>query len=168
MNYIETFKVTTPSDLEIVLTRMFDAPKKMVWRTLAEPALIRRWLLGPPGWEMTLCDNDFQEGGRFRWEWIGPDQAQLALFGEYKEITPFDRIVRTESFEIGCEPQAGQQLAAISFEESDGKTTLKMTLTYPSKEARDATIASGMDKGVSAGYARLDEVLAEIATEQIA
>jgi len=155
-----TLKVTTPSDNEIVLTRVFDAPRRLVFDTLTKPELLKRWLLGPPGWTMTVCEIDPKGGGTFRHVWRGPDGTELAMHGVHREVSQPDRIVRTESFDMGCPGQAGEQLATAVLTEVGGKTTLTTTLLYPSKEARDATIASGMEHGVAAGYARLDELLA--------
>jgi uncharacterized protein YndB with AHSA1/START domain len=155
-----TLKVTTPTDREVVMTRVFDAPRHLVWEAMSKPELIRRWLFGPPGWTMTVCDDDLRVGGAFRWAWSGPNGEQMAMHGVYREVVPPERVVRTESFEFGCAPQAGEQLASVVLTEQGAKTLLTLKLTYPSKEARDGAIASGMERGVSAGYDRLEEMLA--------
>jgi uncharacterized protein YndB with AHSA1/START domain len=152
--------ITTPSDLEIVITRSFNAPRDLVWEAMSEPELIKQWLFGPPGWTMTKCEDDLRVGGTFRWGWSGPDGIEMAMHGVYREVAPPERIVRTEQFEFGCESQAGEQLATILLEEDDDKTNLTLTVLYPSKEARDGALASGMEKGVEAGYDRLEELLA--------
>jgi uncharacterized protein YndB with AHSA1/START domain len=153
-------KVTTPTDREIVMTRVFNAPRKLVWQTMSKPELLKRWLFGPPGWAMTVCDDDVRVGGAFRWVWRGPDGQEMALRGVYREVVPPERMVRTESFEFGCAPQAGEQVGTLVLTEKDGQTTLTLTVVYPSKEARDGAIASGMEHGVAAGYDRLDELFA--------
>lgn len=155
-----SLKVTTPTDREIVMTRVFDAPRELVYEAMARPELLKRWLFGPPGWEMTACEDDPRVGGTFRWAWRGPDGATLAMHGVYREVNPPERVVRTEAFDFGCPSQMGEQVATMVLTERAGKTTLTLTVLYPSKEARDATIASGMDKGVAAGYDRLAEMLA--------
>ena len=155
-----TLKVTTPTDREIVMTRDFDAPRSLVWETMSKPELLKRWLFGPPGWEMVACEDDPRVGGSFRWAWRGPDGAEMVMTGVYREVVAPERVVRTESFEIGCAPQMGEQLATLVLAEQGSKTKLTLTLLYPSREARDATIASGMEHGVAAGYDRLDELLA--------
>ena len=160
MTNLGALKITTPTDREIVITRDFNAPRSLVWDTMTRPELLKRWLLGPPGWEMTACEDDARVGGTFRWAWRGPDGAQLAMHGVYREVAPPERVVRTESFDTGCPGQAGEQLGTLVLTEKGGKTTLTLTLLYPSKEARDATIASGMERGMAAGYDRLDELLA--------
>jgi uncharacterized protein YndB with AHSA1/START domain len=153
-------KVTTPSDREIVITRAFDAPRELVWDTMSKPELLRRWLLGPPGWEMTVCEEDARVGGKFRWAWKGPDGVGMSMHGEYREIVPPERAVRTETFDTGCAPQGGEQLTTLALTEQGGKTLLTLTVLYPSKEARDGAVASGMEQGMAAGYDRLDEILA--------
>jgi uncharacterized protein YndB with AHSA1/START domain len=155
-----SLKVSTPTDREIVMTRVFDAPRTLVWDAMCKPDLLKRWLFGPPGWSMVVCENDVRVGGAFRHVWRGPDGAEMAMRGVYREVVPPERAVRTESFEFGCASQAGEQLGTLVLTERGGKTTLTLTLLYPSKEARDATVASGMEHGVAAGYDRLDEILA--------
>jgi len=161
-----TTKVTTPSDREVVITRTFDAPRHLVFDAISRPEFLQRWLLGPPGWEMTVCENDLQVGGKFRHEWRGPGDAQMAMFGEYREVARPERIVRTECFDMGCAGQAGEQLGTLILLEEGGKTTMTLTLLYPSKEARDATIASGMEQGIAAGHARLEELLTEMTSKR--
>ena len=156
-------KLTTPSDREIVVTRTFDAPRALVWETMSNPELLKTWLFGPPGWEMTVCDEDQRVGGKFRWAWAGPDGAAMAMTGEYREIVPPEKCVRTECFEFGCAPQMGEQLATLVLAETAGKTLLTLTVLYPSKEARDGAAASGMEHGMAAGYDRLDGILAAAA-----
>jgi uncharacterized protein YndB with AHSA1/START domain len=160
MNNAGTLKVTTPTDREIVMTRVFDAPRALVFDAMTRPELLRRWLFGPPGWSMVVCENDPKAGGVFRHVWRGPDGKEMAMRGVYREVVPPERIVRTESFDFGCDAQSGEQLGTLVLTEQGGKTTLTVTVLYPSKEARDATLASGMERGVTAGYDRLAELLA--------
>ena len=155
-----TLKVSTPTDREIGLTRVFDAPRQLVWNALTRPELLKRWLFGPEGWTMTVCDDDVRVGGAFHYAWSGPEGAAMSLRGVYREVVPRERLVRTESFEFGCDSQAGEQLATLVLTEEADKTYLTLTVLYPSKEARDATLASGMERGVGAGYDRLDAILA--------
>ena len=164
---LNTLKVSTPADRDIVMTRDFNAPRQLVWDAMTKPDLIRKWLFGPPGWTMTVCDDDARAGGAFRWAWRGPNGEELAMRGTYSEVVPpasggkGGRIVRTESFDIGCVPQSGEQHCTLTLVEGNGgKTTLTLTVRYPSKEARDGAIASGMTGGVTAGYDRLEEMLA--------
>jgi uncharacterized protein YndB with AHSA1/START domain len=153
-------KVTTPTDREIVITRLFDAPRRLVFDAMSRADLLQRWLSGPPGWEMVACDNDFRAGGAFRHVWRGPAGEEMTMRGVYRDVVPPERIVRTESFEFGCDAQAGEQVGTLVLTDQGGKTMLTLTVQYPSKEARDATIASGMEHGVAASYDRLAELLA--------
>jgi uncharacterized protein YndB with AHSA1/START domain len=156
-----TLKVTTVGDREIKITRMLQAPRHLVWEALTKPEHIRRWLFSPPGWTMTACEEDLRAGGSFRWAWAGPDgQQAMVMRGNYREVVPPERIVRTETFEMGCEAQAGEQLATMALTESEGRTTVTITVLMPSKEARDALLASGMEHGMAAGYDRMEALLA--------
>ena len=153
-------KVSTPTDREIVLTRVFDAPRPLVWSAMTKPELLKRWLFGPDGWTMTVCDDEVRVGGKFHYAWSGPGGEAMSLRGVYREVAPPERVVRTESFEFGCETQAGEQLARLVLTEEADKTYLTLTVLYPSREARDGTLASGMEHGVGAGYDRLETILA--------
>jgi len=157
--------ITTPSELEILITRVFNAPRQLVFDAMSKPEILKRWCSGPPGWTMTQCDDDLRVGGSFRCAWRNEDGAELAMSGVYREVVPPERIVRTESFEMGCDAQAGEQLATIVLTEEGERTVLTVSLLFPSKEARDATIASGMEHGVEAGYNRLDELLSAQAAQ---
>jgi uncharacterized protein YndB with AHSA1/START domain len=154
-----TLKVTTPTDREILITREFDAPRDLVFAAMARTDLLPRWMLGPPGWEMVVCENDQRVGGTFRHVWRNQDGTEMGMRGVYREIVPPERVVRTEVFEFGCDAQSGEQLAILVLTEQGGRTRLTITILYPSKEARDATIASGMEHGVAASYDRFEELL---------
>jgi uncharacterized protein YndB with AHSA1/START domain len=154
-----TLKVEAVGDREIVISRDFDAPRALVWDAMSRPELLKRWLSGPPGWELTACEEDQRVGGTFRWEWRGPDGAALTMSGVYREIVPPERCVRTETFASACFPQMGEQLATLVLADRGERTALTLTVAYPSKEARDGALAGGMDKGLGAGYDRLDAIL---------
>jgi len=156
MDNTRTLKVATPTDREIMMTRVFDAPRKLVFDAMNDPELLKRWLLGPPGWSMVVCEVDLRVGGAFRHVWRREDGPEMGMRGVYREIVPPERISRTESFD----DYPGESLATIVLTEQGGTTTLTLTVQYPSKEARDATLASGMERGVAASYDRLAELLA--------
>jgi uncharacterized protein YndB with AHSA1/START domain len=164
MKKVGALQVTTPTDREIVMTRVVDAPRDLVFEAMTKPELLRRWMLGPPGWSMPVCENEMKVGGTFRHVWRGPEGQEMAMRGVYREIVPPERIVRTESFEFGCEAQGGEQLGTLVLTEHGDKTTITLKVLFPTKEARDAAFASGMEHGVAAGYERLDEILAEMKT----
>src|SRR3954462_3544622 len=114
--------VSTPSDLEIVVTREFNAPRDLVWDTMSKPELLKRWLFSPPGWEMTACEEDARVGGTFRWVWSGPGGASLSMSGVSREVGPPERCVRTEVFESGGVPGRGEQLATLVLTELGERT----------------------------------------------
>jgi uncharacterized protein YndB with AHSA1/START domain len=152
--------VTTPTDREIVLKRVFDAPRVLVYDALTKPELLQRWLLGPPGWSMVVCEVDLKVGGRYRYVWRNADGTEMGMHGVYRELVRPERIVNTETFDFGCEAQSGEAVGTAVLNEQDGRTTMTTTVLYPSKQARDATIASGMERGVAASYDRLEHLLA--------
>jgi uncharacterized protein YndB with AHSA1/START domain len=155
-----TATFTTPSDREIVVTRRFNAPRQLVWDTMTQTELKKRWMTGPPGWVMTTAEADPRPGGTFRAVWSGPNGEALTMSGEYREVTPPERCVRTERFEMAGGPPMGEQLATLVLTAEGGTTLMTLTLEYASKEARDGAAASGMEHGMAASYARLDEILA--------
>ena len=162
MTHSGKLKVSTRGDREILITRSFDAPLRHVWEAMTTPALIRRWLFTPPGWSMTACEEDLRVGGAYKWAWAGPDgNTAMVLHGVYREVVPQQRLVRTETFDMGCPMQAGEQVATMTFTEQAGKTHVNITVIYPSKEARDGILASGMEQGMSAGYDQLEAMLNE-------
>lgn len=126
---------------------------------MSSPAFLRRWLLGPPGWEMTVCEDEQKVGGTFRYAWKNVDGQEMAMHGVIKELSPPERIVRTETFDMGCDSQGGEQIATLVLTAKGDKTLLAITVLFPSKEARDGMLASGMEHGMEAGYQRLDEIL---------
>ena len=153
-----TLTVTTPSDREIVMTRAFDAPRKLVWEALTTPALLRRWLLGPPGWTMTTCEMDLRVGGTYRYEWRKDNGTVMGMGGVLREVVAPERMTAAEKFDQSWYP--GEALVSQVLTEREGKTTITMTLRYESKEARDMVVKSGATAGMEMGYARLAELLA--------
>lgn len=150
-----TTTFTTPSDREIVATRVFDAPRKLVWEAHSSPEHVPHWMLGPEGWTMPVCEIDLRPGGEWHFVWRQPDGTEMDMRGVYKEIAPPERLVHTEAWG-GDWPET---LNTLVLTEEDGKTTLVATVLYPSKEARDRALGTGMKEGWSASYDRLDEQL---------
>jgi uncharacterized protein YndB with AHSA1/START domain len=151
-------QVTTPTEREIVLTRAFDAPRHLVFNAFTRPELVRRWLLGPPGWSMPVCEIDLRVGGAYRWVWRNADGIEMGVSGVYREIVPPGRLVATERFDQAWYP--GEALTTTELVERDGRTILTTTVLYESREARDIALRSEMEKGVAASYDRLAELLA--------
>jgi uncharacterized protein YndB with AHSA1/START domain len=154
-------KVTTPTDREIAMTRVFDAPRRLVFDAWTKPELLRHWLYGPPDWSLAVCEIDLTVGGALRFVWRGPDGTEMGMSAVYREIVPPERIVQTELFDEDW--TGGETLVTIALSEQDGKTTVTMTVLYSSREARDAALKSGMEHGMAAGYDRLEELLPSIA-----
>src|SRR5258705_482248 len=140
MKNMEGLKVTTRGDREIVMTRDFDAPPRLVFHALTKPELVKQWLLGPPGWSMPVCEID------------------LGMGGAYREIVVPERIVNTEKFDEAWYP--GEAVGTAVLIEQGGMTTLTQTVLYVSQEARDGVLKSGMERGVAVSYDRLAELLA--------
>jgi uncharacterized protein YndB with AHSA1/START domain len=153
-----TLKVTTPTEREIVLTRVFDAPRNMVFDALTKPELLKRWY-GPRGWTLVVCEVDLKVGGSWRFVLRGPDGTDMGMRGVYREIAPPDRLVSTEAYD----DYPGESLATVVLVESGGKTTFTNTLLYPSRETRDAVINSGMEHGAAETFDKLAEHLASTA-----
>jgi uncharacterized protein YndB with AHSA1/START domain len=150
---------TTPSDREIVMTRVVDAPRRLVWEAWTDSEHVPHWLLGPEGWTMPVCEIDLRPGGTWHFVWRRSDGSEMEMRGLYREITPPERLVSTESWG-GDWPET---LNTLILSEEDGKTTITQTVLYPSKEARDAALETGMEEGASQSFDRLAEYLRAIA-----
>jgi uncharacterized protein YndB with AHSA1/START domain len=161
MRNVGALQVTTPTDREIAMTRIFNAPRRLVFDTLTKPELVKQWLLGPPGWTMPVCEIDLQVGGAYRFQWRGPDGAQMGNRGTFRKITPPEGFVATERFDDPWYP--GESLITYVLVEHAGKTTLTLTVLYESREARDAVLKTPMDQGVSMSYDRLAQLLTSLA-----
>jgi uncharacterized protein YndB with AHSA1/START domain len=159
MKSMGSLKLTTRGDREIVMTRVFDAPCRLVFDALTKPELLKQWLLGPPGWTMPVCEIDLRVGGAYRYVWRrDSDGTEMGMGGVYREIVAPERVVATEKFDEAWYP--GEALGTTVLVEQGRKTTLTQTMLYQSREARDAVLKSGMEKGVAASYDRLAEMLA--------
>jgi uncharacterized protein YndB with AHSA1/START domain len=151
--YTTTF--TTPSDREVVATRVVDAPRQLVWECWTSPKHLPHWLLGPEGWTMPICEIDLRVGGAWHYGWRGPNGQEMEMHGVYREIVPPERLVHTERWG-GDWPEA---INTLVLTEEDGRTLMTATVLYPSKEARDAAIGTGMEGGWARSYELLDEYL---------
>lgn len=145
---------TTPSDREVMARRAFDAPRQLVWEAHTRPEHVQRWLLGPDGWTMPVCEIDLRPGGAWRYVWRHGDGREFGMHGVFREVVPPERIVHTEHFGDG--PPA---VVTSTFAEEGGRTLLTVRVAYASKEIRDAALASGMTGGWGRSYDRLAEQL---------
>lgn len=157
----EKLQIVTSGDREIVITRTFHAPRILVFDAWTKPELLKRWLLGPPGWSFAMCESDLRVGGRYRFVWRKAGVPDMGMSGVYREVVPPERIVNTQVFDQDW--TGGEAIGTLVLTENEGKTTTINTILYSSREARDGAACSGMAEGMEAGYARLDEILANLA-----
>lgn len=141
---------------QIVFSRSFDAERQLVWGCYTKPDLVRRWLLGPDGWTLPVCEIDLRVGGRFRYVWRHADGREMGMGGTYREVVPPIRIRHTEVFDEDW--TGGEALVTTVFEEVRGVTTVTMTIEYASGAARDGVLKSGASAGMEASYARLEKL----------
>ena len=151
--------VSAHGEREIVMTRMFAAPRALVFEAYTKPECVRRWLLGPEGWAMPVCEINLRVGGRYRYLWRHPDGSEMGMSGVFNEIVVPERIVCTEAFDQPWYP--GEGLDTLILKEHHGTTMLTLTVLYVSKDARDAVLKSPMESGVKASYDRLAAILEE-------
>ena len=160
----EGLQVSTPTDTTIVLTRTLNAPRRLVWEAMLTPNRMRRWMLPPPGWTLTVCECEARVGGALKLAWKNEDADPfMTLQGVFTEVLPHERMVHTETMALGSGEAVGSLIETHEFAEQGGVTTMRITQTYDSKDARDGALASGMDQGMEAGYRQLDALLAPAA-----
>jgi uncharacterized protein YndB with AHSA1/START domain len=163
---IEKAQVTLPSDREVKVTRSFRAPRALVFRAHTEPELVRRWMLGPPGWSMTVCEMDVRAGGRYRWRWRSDtDGKEFGFVGTFRDVQSPSRLVHTEGYDPGTVgggyPAGGEALVTTTFAEEGGLTTTTTVIDFGSQEARDSAVKTGMTAGMEQSYQLLDRILQE-------
>jgi uncharacterized protein YndB with AHSA1/START domain len=145
------------------MTREFNAPRRLLFDAFTKPELVKQWLLGPPGWSMPVCEIDLKVGGKYRYVWRqDSDGTEMGMGGVYREIVAPERLVSTEKFDEAWYP--GEAVGTIVLSEQSGKTTVTQTILYESREARDAILKTGMEKGLAASYERLADTLASVRT----
>jgi uncharacterized protein YndB with AHSA1/START domain len=158
MKYTDTLTITSPSDREVLITRVLDAPRQLVFEAWTNPKYVPRWMLGPEGWTMPVCEIDLRPGGAWRFVWRRENGTEMEMNGEYREIKPPERLVTTERWG-GDWPET---INTVTLSEEKGVTTLRCMILYPSKEVRDAALKTGMEAGVIMSYNRLEEFLTAI------
>jgi len=147
-----------PSDREIKIDRVFDAPRTLVWRAFTDPKLLPRWM-GPAKYAMTTSEMDVRPGGKYRWVWKLDDGQDLTITGPFLEVDRPKRIVTVETMD----PRMGESHNITLFAEKARKTTVSILMKLPDKKTRDAVLATGMQDGMELGYLRLDALLKELA-----
>ena len=156
----KSLHVSTPTDTTIVLLRGFNAPRRLVWEAMFTPDKMRRWMLPPPGFTLTTCRCEPRVGGALDLAWKS-DEADpaMTLRGKFTEVVLHERAIHTETMALGSGQELGSLLEKHEFAEEGNVTTMLITQTYDSKEARDGALASGMDQGMEACYQKLDAEL---------
>jgi uncharacterized protein YndB with AHSA1/START domain len=147
--------LTLPSDNQILITREFDAPAELVFDAWTTPELVKRWWAGERG-VVTEAHIDLRIGGQWRWVMTANGGFEVAFRGEYREIHRPHRLVKTEIFELLPDAEG---VGTLTFEESNGVTTLRILTLYPSQEYRDAAIASGMEGGLQTSLNELEDLI---------
>ncbi len=147
--------ITTPGDREVTMTRRFDAPRALVFEAWTNPEHVPHWMLGPEGWTMPVCEIDLRVGGTWHFVWRKADGAEMAMTGVYREVKPPERLVSTEKWG----PEWPETINTLTLSEKDGTTTLTNTVLYPSTEARDAALKTGMKEGATQSFDRLARYL---------
>ena len=160
----EKTRVTQPSDHEVKAERSFKAPRDLVYKAYTTPELVKRWLLGPPGWTMPVCEMDVRVGGKYRWRWrSNEDGKEFGFHGEFKEVNAPAKLVHSEYFDpgdVGGDMGEGA-IITVEFSEDKGITTMTSLMDFGNKRARDAAVATGMTDGMEQSYQLLDAVLAK-------
>jgi uncharacterized protein YndB with AHSA1/START domain len=154
----EVLNVTTPTDREIVVTRVFNAPRNLVFDAWTSPKYLPHWMLGPDGWTMPVCEIDLRPGGSWHFVWRHSNGKEMEMRGEYREVKPPERVVSSESWG----PDWPETLNTVVLSERAGKTTATITLLYTSKQARDAALKTGMKQGMALSYDRLENYLSSL------
>lgn len=162
MTEANALKITADGERSIVMTRSFDAPGHLVFAAFTKPELVKRWLKGPDGWDMPVCEIDLRVGGQFRYVWRRmADGVDMGMGGSYCVIEAPKRIVHTEIFDEDW--TGGEANVTTTFVDSGSKTTVTTTVHYTSAAARDAVLKSPMEAGVASSYDRLEGILPDIA-----
>jgi uncharacterized protein YndB with AHSA1/START domain len=162
---MEKAQVTLPSDREVKVTRLFKAGRLLVYRAYTEPTLVQRWLLGPPGWSMPVCEMDVRAGGRYRWRWRSDNDAgEFGFTGMFREVQAPTKLVHTQIYDpgtVGGAVPENEALVSVSFSEHGGITTVTTLIDFRSKEARDSAVSTGMTTGMEQSYQNLDVLLSD-------
>src|SRR5688500_3251674 len=155
-------QISTPTDTTIVLTRTFNAPRRLVWEAVFTPDKMRRWMLPPPGWTVTTCECEVRVGGALSVAWKSDESdAVMTLRGEFTEVAPHEHAIHTELMKLGSGQTIGSLLEKHEFADKGSGTQMTITQTYGAKEDRDGALASGMDQGMEACYQKLEALLAQ-------
>jgi uncharacterized protein YndB with AHSA1/START domain len=158
-------EVSLPSDREVRVVRSFSAPRNLVWDAHTKPELVQRWMLGPPGWSMPVCEMDLRVGGAYRWRWRSDnDGKEFGFFGRFLEVNAPAKLVHEEHYDpgdVGGPMTSEPAIITSVFEGAGDGTVLTVTMRFASKDARDGAVASGMTDGMEMSYAKLDGLMVD-------
>jgi uncharacterized protein YndB with AHSA1/START domain len=155
-------QISTPTDTTLVLTRTFNAPRRLVWDAMFTPDKMRRWMLPPPGWTTTTCECEARVGGLLSVAWKSAEAGPaMTLRGEFTEVVLHERAIHTETMALGSGQIIGSLVEKHEFADEGRVTAMSITQTYNSNEDRDGALASGMDQGMEACYQKLEALLAQ-------
>ena len=161
MMYPDSFEISAPGDREIRVTRLFNAPRALVFEAFTKPEVVRRWLLGPAGWTMPICEIDLKVGGAYRYVWRHEGNgSEIGLSGLFREIARPERLVATERTTWHAE----EAIDTTMFAEEGSLTRMTLVVLFETTEARDAARRSGMEHGMAASYDRAEELLGALVT----
>jgi uncharacterized protein YndB with AHSA1/START domain len=146
---------TTPTDCEFVITRVVDAPRRIVFEAWTNPKYLPQWMTGPEGWSMPVCEIDLRPGGTWHYVWRKANGSEMSMTGLIREVAPPERLVMTEKWG----PEWPETINTLLLSESGGQTTITLTVTYPTREARDRALETGMKDGMEASFTWLEKLL---------
>jgi uncharacterized protein YndB with AHSA1/START domain len=147
-----------PGALQILLKRIFDAPRARVFEALTRPDLLKRWVVRSPGWSLVSCEVELEVGGAYRFIWLGPGNVIMGMHGVYREILPPERLVSIEFFDDDW--PGGELVTTLSLSGTGSRTALAQKVYYPTRESRDAAVDCGLEHSMAASYSLLDDLLA--------
>jgi uncharacterized protein YndB with AHSA1/START domain len=153
-----TLTVTTPTDREIAFSRVFNAPRELVFEAYTTPELVKQWLGVRAGWTFDVCEIDLRVGGAYRFVWRSEQGIEMGMGGVYRVVEPPVRLVATEKFDQSWYP--GEAESTVTLDEKDGRTTLTLSVKYESKAARDGVLQSPAKEGLAEGFDNLARILA--------
>jgi uncharacterized protein YndB with AHSA1/START domain len=154
---MRSLQVAKSGENGVIITRSFDAPRELVWACHTQAELVRRWLLGPPGWTMPTCEIDLRVGGSYRYVWRNTQGVDMAMGGVYREIAAPELLVAAECFDDDW--TGGETMVTQRFTEAGSGTLLTMSILYGSDAAREGALKTGMTSGMEMSYVQLDALL---------
>lgn len=150
----------TEGDTHVIVTRRFDAPPEAVYRAHTDPTIVQKWMTGPEGWSMPVCQCDPRPGGKIRYEWKHPSKGGFYLTGELLELKPYSKIVHVERMHLP-DPTPDNHIETTFVPDGNG-TIMTMRMTLPDAQTRAMMLATGMEKGMEDSYVRLEKMIGEL------